>query len=421
MDGHEDKEMKKVRLLAAAVSLIVFAVSTLPVSAEKRRAVVRPAGPTLSLDCKPSELAAAPAEECRRIRRLEGQRLFEKETFGGNGRTCLTCHSNETGTFSPADAQARLLADANDPLFLHDALDDGSSGTSRVLSDATIRVTLTLPSHLTLRDSTATQVTVRRGTPTTKNTPALDVRLMSDLRDATLEGQAAGAIHGHAQSTIEPTKLQLELIAEWEKFDSRFFSDARVMDSATSGVPLLLPFGTTESEKRGRAFFEEILPGASMAGSCAVCHSGPMLNETNRFALNLLGIPKGARIANVKVSERNVPKNPIIMFELHDRGQVLPVHTPDIGVLMSDLTAPGVAPEVAAFGSRAQLFAFANMFKIPTLWGVKHTAPYFHDNSAKDFDQLLEHYNFFFESQGLGKNRLSAQDIEDIKAFMNLL
>jgi hypothetical protein len=29
---------------------------------------------------------------------LEGARLFDLETFGGNGRTCLTCHSRETGT-----------------------------------------------------------------------------------------------------------------------------------------------------------------------------------------------------------------------------------------------------------------------------------------------------------------------------------
>jgi len=29
---------------------------------------------------------------------LEGKRLFELETFGGNGRTCQTCHSQATGT-----------------------------------------------------------------------------------------------------------------------------------------------------------------------------------------------------------------------------------------------------------------------------------------------------------------------------------
>src|SRR6476660_3739909 len=44
-----------------------------------------------------------------------GRRLFERETFGGNGRTCLTCHSSKTGTVSPKDAQARFLANPHDP------------------------------------------------------------------------------------------------------------------------------------------------------------------------------------------------------------------------------------------------------------------------------------------------------------------
>ena len=37
-----------------------------------------------------------------------GKRLFEQETFGGNGRTCRTCHSVATGTVSPDDAAARF-------------------------------------------------------------------------------------------------------------------------------------------------------------------------------------------------------------------------------------------------------------------------------------------------------------------------
>ena len=31
---------------------------------------------------------------------LDGKKLFDKETFGGNGRTCLTCHSERTGTLT---------------------------------------------------------------------------------------------------------------------------------------------------------------------------------------------------------------------------------------------------------------------------------------------------------------------------------
>src|SRR6476619_3052729 len=49
-------------------------------------------------------------------RLAEGRRLFEKETFGGNGRTCLTCHSRKTGTVSPDDARERYARDADDPL-----------------------------------------------------------------------------------------------------------------------------------------------------------------------------------------------------------------------------------------------------------------------------------------------------------------
>ena len=36
---------------------------------------------------------------------LKGKKLFERATFGGNGRTCRTCHSKRTGTLTLADVQ----------------------------------------------------------------------------------------------------------------------------------------------------------------------------------------------------------------------------------------------------------------------------------------------------------------------------
>jgi hypothetical protein len=42
-----------------------------------------------------------------------GKRLFEKETFGGNGRTCATCHAEEENfALSPADVRRRPPGDA---------------------------------------------------------------------------------------------------------------------------------------------------------------------------------------------------------------------------------------------------------------------------------------------------------------------
>src|SRR5687767_8053229 len=94
----------------------VILLSAVPGSAQRRRSVRHPGpAPTISPDCKPDLLPAPLAEACRESRLSEGKRLFETETFGGNGRTCATCHSPETGTFSTADVQRRLAANPSDP------------------------------------------------------------------------------------------------------------------------------------------------------------------------------------------------------------------------------------------------------------------------------------------------------------------
>src|SRR6476620_2735806 len=54
----------------------------------------------------------------------QGQRLFDHETFGGNGRTCRTCHSGDDGTVDPEEVASRLALNPLDPLFVHDGLDD---------------------------------------------------------------------------------------------------------------------------------------------------------------------------------------------------------------------------------------------------------------------------------------------------------
>jgi cytochrome c peroxidase len=65
---------------------------------------------------------------------------------------------------------------------------------------------------------------------------------------------------------------------------------------------------------------------------------------------------------------------------------------------------------------------FANLFKIPTLWGVKDTSPYFHDNSAKTLEDVAEHYAFFFLTSPSTRGFIfTEQDQADIVAFLKLL
>jgi hypothetical protein len=344
----------------------------------------------------------------------EGRRLFRKETFGGNGRTCETCHSPSTGTLSPEDVRERLR-DPTDPLFLHDGLDDGVAGTSRIAQHATIRIVRPLPPNVRIADDlSATSVVLLRGIPSTLNTPALDPALMYDLRARTLADQALGAIHDHAQNSVEPTQEQLALIADFQRTDKRFFSSDVLRDFASGGPAPVLPPGRTASEQRGRLMFveAETTPGSTQ-GICAQCHTGPMLNQTSPFNT---GAPPGARIANIGVSERNLLNLPVYTFLVDNgAGDVRAVTTPDLGIPLTNPRPPGVPPPSV----RHPAF-FANFFKIPSLWGVRKTAPYFHDNSAKTLEEVAAFYTNMFANVP-DPVQLTPQDEADMVAYLKLL
>jgi cytochrome c peroxidase len=312
--------------------------------------------------------------------RSEGQRLFELETFGGNGRTCLTCHSRETGTVSPDDAERRFCEDPDDPLFASDGSDDGQgNGVSRMLVDATVLIEIALPSNVRLADDPgARSVVLRRGIPTTLNTPALDPVLMLDGRQSRLEDQAADAIATHARAASVPTQAELESIGEFQR-TRRFFSSRELREFARGGAQPGLPEGQTAAERRGRRFFEDLPPGADgKDGLCAACHSGPLLNQTNAFLP--VPVPVGTRFIGVLVSELNAAGNPVreFVFDNGDGTETL-IPSPD----------PGRALITGAAGD-------ANAFKISSLRGVSRTAPYFHDNSAKTLADVAAHYARFF-------------------------
>jgi hypothetical protein len=364
-----------------------------------------------SVDCDPSL-----SETCAKVRLKEGRRLFDVETFEGNGRRCRTCHTKETGTFSPEDAQRRLSEDPNDPLFVHDGLDDGVAGISRITEHATVRIEIPLPSYVSLADdSERRSVILNRGTPTTMNTPALDRLLMYDTREPDLQRQALGAIRAHAQNTTEPTALELDLIREFQQTDGRFFSSEALREFATGGPPPQLPPGMTASEKRGRAMFDPPFDPVAKTGLCRNCHFGPMLNQ---FAPdNTVGGPPFGRRANIGVSERNLIGNPVHSFVVTNQdGSVVTITSPDPGVM---LTFPLPLPPPGSGIPEPPRSFFANVFKIPTLWGVSRTAPYFHDNSAKTLEDVAKHYAVYFaEAQGF---QFTEQDQADMVAFMRLL
>ena len=125
------------------------------------------------------------------------------------------------------------------------------------------------------------------------------------------------------------------------------------------------------------------------------------------------GLPAGQRFQTANVSEFNEAGNPTYDFIFPDPnnpGKTVTVTTPD----------PGRA---LVTGDVRDL----NFFKIPTLWGVKNTAPYFHDNSAATLEELMDHYErdlatFLRRNVSYPTPHVpTADDIADIIAYLKLL
>src|SRR5262245_45148229 len=246
----------------------------------------------------------------RRMATDQAERWFGAEKFGGNGRTCATCHRPQDGfSTTPASAQARLAADPNDPLFRPVDSDDGKSRVyTRLLTHATVRVRIPLRCRNIWPedDPHATSIIVNRAIPGLIDTPALDPILMSDGRAASLEQQATDAIHYHAEADEDPDPEAVRQIAEFQIGD-RFFSSDALRQYAHRGNAPPLPSGNTPEEQRGRVHF---LP----TGMCGRCHSGPMLNTTS--STSVLG--PGHRFASIRAGEL-VPKqriNPFVKWHL---------------------------------------------------------------------------------------------------------
>jgi len=123
----------------------------------------------------------------------------------------------------------------------------------------------------------------------------------------------------------------------------------------------------------------------------------------------LLGSPEEAFDAdgNFVIHPNNPNRNQAFEIKLPDNSSFVAVF-PDLG----RAAVTGNPDDIA-------------MFKIPTLWGIKDTAPYFHDNSARTLEELMDHYQRFFQFVNAPEEGpfapLSDQDKADIVAFLKLL
>jgi cytochrome c peroxidase len=315
-----------------------------------------------------------------------GDDVFFHETFGGNGRTCATCHDprNEF-TVSPELVQQRFQADPTHPLFRPIDSDDGRGNSYATLLDhALFRVTISLHPNVTLIDTPLERtITVWRGVPSIANVQ-LTAPYLQDGRAATLPEQALGAIRGHMQPTRKPTARELESL---DTFQQQFFYPLRLRALTDTSDTLPKPPGfsmpaTNDSAVRGRASFNL---------HCQRCHDGELASQPREAG--------GSIFANAFVSDANTLNLPLfrLAFRQPD-GTVIETVSPD--------------PGRAAITGRIEDL---NKFDTPSLRGLKHTAPYFHDNSANTLEEVIRHYNLHFQFQ------IGPLEREDLIAFLETL
>jgi cytochrome c peroxidase len=424
----------------------------------------------------PDVVAGAPAglSDGDLVRFLHGRDLFFNETFGGNGRTCSSCHLRrniaENFDFSPADAQAIFAEDPTNPLFRAIDSDDGAGADyGLLLNHALAHIPLTLPANITVDETSSplvrhnadgtTTVVVFRSTPTVENI-ALEENIMWDGRfHHSLHDQAIGAVNTHYQPTRQPTDVEANDIGFFQDFAFTQLSTAIFAAGGPAPTLPTVPAGVShDSARRGRNFFVSmaVVPGAPVRGGhCATCHSGPMLDTTNAF--NPVQ-QAGQQRTNNFVSEVNAPSpvfppgtrfgiglpeltyritllHPVFMPDgipfpippgtpLFPPGLTFTVRSSDLGTLYTT-GDPCEAPLACLINSDPTTgrLGTVSFFKTPTLWGTADSAPYFHNNSADQLEDVLEHYQTsLFTLTALGTSNpawlLTEQEEADIVAYM---
>jgi cytochrome c peroxidase len=360
--------------------------------------------------------------------------FFDRDLPGldGNGRSCNDCHmSTERFRLTPGAAEARFQRlqyrrrhnpKADDPLFRPIDADDfhingeQASDYSNLRQNGLIRITFALPPNMRLIDPATNAVSDETTVDVWRMVPGVtDVKLTGpdglnpwprgpnvtggyqlDGRFLTLQDQALGALLNHAQIQNPPPERLLEDLSSFQRV---LFTNERVralsdaIDAGVTPLPDADP-PLNALEEQGKVIFTR---------ACAQCHGGPGQSTAQAPAVRFHDIstqcprPVDTRPATVlSPAHFNFAPCPP---RLARNARTYEITKPDGSTMRRTSSDPG----------RALLTGFVgipgvpagrddwNKFDVPGLRGLRHTAPYFHNNSANTLEEVVDHYIEFFK------------------------
>lgn len=314
-----------------------------------------------------------------------GRQIFFEETFGGNGRTCGTCHRAEDNFGLSPNFIATLQPD--DPLFaaeFNPALAHGFEAPRQMRVNGLILENLDgfedLGAKFTLRGiphilALSTSVASRDGPRTGWSGDGAP-------GDGSLRSFAVGAVIQHFPKTtnrVAGVDFRLPTDEELDALEAFMLSVGRTED-------ITLPIALSDpNAMRGQALFLD-----DNVARCNVCHFNAGANANPR----LFG--EGAGNLNFNTGVEDLPDLPS-----HVLGDPAPPRDDGFGI-------PG-----------------DGTFNTPPLIEAADTGPFFHNNAVATIEAAVAFYDsaaFNASPSGqLGPIALEATQIQDIASFLRVL
>lgn len=360
--------------------------------------------------------------------------FFDRDLHGldGNGRSCNDCHMvTEQFRLTPAAAEARFQKlqkrqqynrKADDPLFRPVDADDfrvngeQASDYSNLRQNGLIRIVFALPPNMRLIDpatnapSDETTVDIWRMVPGVTDVkltgsdglnpwprgPNVTGGYQLDGRFLTLQDQALGALLNHAQIHNPPRQ---QLLDDLNSFQRILFTNERVRALSAAIDKGLTPLPDADPplnalEQQGKAVFIR---------ACTQCHGGPGQSTAQVPVIRMHDIftqcprPVDTRPVDVVSPPRfNFAPCPP---RLARNARTYEITKPDGTTIRRTSSDPGRALLTGvAVPAVPTVRDDWNKLDIPGLRGLRHTAPYFHNNSANTLEEVVDHYIEFFKS-----------------------
>jgi cytochrome c peroxidase len=350
----------------------------------------------------------------------------------GNGRACADCHMpTEQFRLTPAAAEARYQKwqkrrrydrGADDPLFRPIDADDfrlngeQASDYGNLRQNGLVRIVLTLPSNMRLIDPLTSQPSNETSVDVWRMVPGItDVKLSGsdglnpwprgpnvtggyqlDGRFLTLQDQALGALLSHAE-IVNPAPQRL--LDDLSSFQRVLFTNPRVrllsesIDAGVTPLPDVDP-PLNALEQQGKVVFQR---------ACAQCHGGPGQATPQPPVVRFHDIatqcprPLDTRPANVTSPPRfNFAPCPPRLVR---NARTYEITRSDGTTMRRTSSDPGRALFTGFVGIPGVPAGRDdwNKLDVPGIRGLRHTAPYFHNNSANTLEEMTDHYIEFFK------------------------